>query len=69
MLTESSVAGMTTVIGSAPMGATAFTPPGPAPPDTRSSRSAPVRNTLCTTARVSSVLSAVSTPIVAVYCR
>ena len=66
MLTVCSSAGIVTLIDSEPVGATALTPPGPAPPDTRSIRSAGVRNSFCTTARVSSVLSAVNTPIVVV---
>ena len=53
-------------IDSLPVGATAFTPPGPAPPPMRSTRSAALRNSLCTTARLISVLSIVSTPMVAV---
>ena len=39
MLTSVTSAGIETVIGSEPTGATAFTPPGPAPPEMRSSRS------------------------------
>jgi hypothetical protein len=54
------------VIDSVPVGAAAFTPPGPAPPPTRSTRSAAVRNSFCTTARPMSVLSIVRAPIVAV---
>ena len=54
------------MIGSVPVGATALTPPGPAPPPMRSIRSLALRNSLCTTARLMSVLSSVSTPIVAV---
>ena len=66
MLTRCSVSGIWIEIGSDPVGATAFTPPGPAPPPIRSTRSLGLRNSLCTTARESSVLSIVSTPIVAV---
>ena len=57
------------VMNSSPDGATAFTPPGPAPPPIRSNKSFSVLNSLCTTARSTSVLSIVSTPIVAVYLR
>ena len=57
------------VMNSVPLGATAFTPPGPAPPAMRSNRSCSVRNSLWITARSISVLSMVSTPIVAVYFR
>src|SRR6185436_8547554 len=65
-LTCSSSSGTSMVTDSVPVGATALTPPGPAPPLTRSTRSAAVRNSLCTTARLSSVLSTVSAPMVAV---
>jgi len=54
------------VIDSWPVGATAFTPAGPAPPEMRSTRSFAERNSFSTTARLMSVLSAVSAPITAV---
>ena len=62
-------AGNSMMIGSAPDGATALTPPGPAPPPMRSNKSFSVRNSLNTTARSTSVLSIDSTPTVAVYFR
>ena len=55
-----------TVTCSTPVGATAFTPAGPAPPPTRSTRSAALRNSLWTTARLMSVLSMVMMPMPAV---
>ena len=66
MLTCIASSGMTIDTGSVPVGATAFKPPGPLPPEMRSARSACERNSFCTMARETSVLSIVSTPIVAV---
>jgi hypothetical protein len=62
-------AGNSIVMNSSPDGATAFMPPGPAPPLMRSNRSFSVRNSLWTTARSINVLSIVNTPTVAVYLR
>src|SRR5262245_30148794 len=67
MLMLCSSSGISRVIVSSPVGATALSPPGPLPPPTRSNRSPALRNSLCTTARDSSVLSAVMAPTVAVY--
>src|SRR6266550_2354496 len=69
MLTLCSSSGIVIAIDSVPVGATALTPPGPAPPPMRSTRSAAVRNSFCTTARESRLLFIVSTPMVAVYRR
>jgi len=66
MPTSFTPAGISSTIRSTPVGATALTPPGPAPPEMRSNRSLAVRNSLNTTPRVSSLPSIVSTPIVAV---
>ena len=57
------------VMNSVPLGATAFTPPGAAPPAMRSNRSASLRNSDWITARSTRVLSIVRTPTVAVYWR
>jgi hypothetical protein len=61
--------GSSMVTSSEPLGATAFTPPGPAPPAMRSKRSFSVLNSDWTTARSINVLSRVSTPTVAMYFR
>ena len=52
---------------SRPIGATAFTPPGPAPPEIRSYKSAAVRNSVWTAPRSSNSPFIVSTPTTAVY--
>src|SRR5262245_10906188 len=67
MLTLCSSSGISSTMVSVPVGATAFSPPGLPPPPTRSTRSAALRNSLWTTARDSSVVSAAITPTVAVY--
>ncbi len=66
MLTCIASSGITIETGSLPVGATALRPLAPLPPVIRSTRSAWVRNSFCTIARETSVLSSVSTPIVAV---